>query len=258
MENSLHIVINSKGGVGKSSVSAVLAGYFGDLDKDITCFDADPTIKTFSTYKRFNANRLVGLIDDDDNEINSRAYDALVDDVVKNRKKIHIVDTGSSGFVSFINYIVGSGALDFISSSGKTIYFHIPIVGAQSQDQSIVGMETILLNIPDFVKVVIWLNEYNDKVNIDGVGFLKSSIHEKYKNRISAVITQEKMNANTFKADMTHMLKSHMSFAEAIVSPQFSSMAQIRLTKVREVLYAGLDRVFGLDSSVLTKQGSAS
>jgi hypothetical protein len=255
MENSVHIIINSKGGVGKSGVAATLAGYFYDHEKEVSCIDADPTVKTFATYKRFGAVRVKGLIED--NRIDERAFDALVDRIMSEPKKIHIIDTGSSGFVSIMSYLFEGDIFDMLNRRGKKIYFHIPIVGAQAQEESISGMEAIISQIPNFVKVVVWVNEYNAKVKIDGKGFLESPLFKKYEKRCAAFIVQEKMNANTFGADMAHMLKSHMSFAEAVVSSEFSFMAQERLRKVRGIMYGHFDKLFGMDSKFLDTQAAA-
>jgi CobQ/CobB/MinD/ParA nucleotide binding domain len=250
MESSFQFIVSPKGGVGKSGVAALLAGYCADHGLDLSCIDADPTIKTFATFKRFNAERVQGLIDDD-NEVDARAFDGVVEKLIKERKKIHVVDTGSSGFVVIMNYLIMGDILEILRKKGKKIYFHIPIVGGQAQEESIFGMENIIRQIPDFVKVIVWINEYNFKVKIDGKGFLESPLYAKYKPRILAAVTQAKLPANTFGADMTHMLKSHMSFSEAVISSEFSFAAQGRLRKTRKILYAGLDQIFGLKSSFL-------
>lgn len=256
MESSIHIIISPKGGAGKSGVAAILAGYCADHQIDLSCIDSDPTIKTFATYKRFNAMRVQGLIDDD-NQIDERAFDGVVDKVLQERKKTHVIDTGSSGFVVIMNYLIMGDILESFKKKGKKIYFHIPIVGGQAQEESISGMENIISQIPEFVKVIVWINEYNFKVKIDGKGFLESAVYNKYKPRLLATINQAKLPANTFGADMTHMLKSHLSFTEALTSSEFSFAAQERLRKTRRILYEGLDQIFKLDSSFLEEQIAA-
>jgi hypothetical protein len=256
MESSLHFIISPKGGVGKSGVAAIVAGYCADHNVDLSCIDSDPTIKTFATFKRFNAMRVHGLIDDD-NQIDERAFDGIVEKIIKERKKNHVVDTGSSGFVVLMNYLIMGDILESFKKKGKKIYFHIPIVGGQAQEESILGMENIIRQIPDFVEIIVWVNEFNVKVKIDGKGFLESALYELYKPRLLATVTQAKLPANTFGADMTHMLKSHMSFSEAVISSEFTFAAQERLRKTRRVLYEGLDKIFDLDSSFLEEQEAA-
>ncbi|HKE23532.1 MAG TPA: P-loop NTPase [Bryobacteraceae bacterium] len=53
-----HFVLQGKGGVGKSYVSAILAQYFRQKGKRTHCFDTDPVNATFAQYKCPDANHL--------------------------------------------------------------------------------------------------------------------------------------------------------------------------------------------------------
>ncbi len=45
----------------------------------------------------------------------------------------------------------------------------------------------------------------------------------------------------TFGADLQEMMKRHLTFAEAIASPDFPIMARQRLTKVQQDIFAQLE-----------------
>jgi MinD-like ATPase involved in chromosome partitioning or flagellar assembly len=48
--NQVHLVLQGKGGVGKSFVSAVLGQYFHARKGALHCFDTDPVNATFAQY----------------------------------------------------------------------------------------------------------------------------------------------------------------------------------------------------------------
>ena len=48
--NQVHLVLQGKGGVGKSFVSAILGQYFRARKGTLHCFDTDPVNATFAQY----------------------------------------------------------------------------------------------------------------------------------------------------------------------------------------------------------------
>jgi MinD-like ATPase involved in chromosome partitioning or flagellar assembly len=54
----VHLILQGKGGVGKSLISAILGQYF--LHKKITphCFDTDPVNATFAQYQALQAEHI--------------------------------------------------------------------------------------------------------------------------------------------------------------------------------------------------------
>jgi hypothetical protein len=50
---SVHIILQGKGGVGKSFVSAILAQYFRTKPAPVHCLDTDPINATFAQSSRF-------------------------------------------------------------------------------------------------------------------------------------------------------------------------------------------------------------
>jgi hypothetical protein len=250
--DSVHVIINSKGGVGKSCVASILADYFYTIGLPLSCIDADPTVKTFSTYKIFQASRIKNLVSN--NVINERAFDGFVEKVAKDHGKVIVVDTGGSGFVPFMNYMIEGDVLSELRDCGKKIFYHTPIVSKQAQQESIAGLDAVISQVPDFVNMVLWLNEYNGEITEDGNPFMKSKTYARYESRLYGVMKLAKLTEKTFGQDMGQMLENHMAFSEALESDEFAHMAKVRLRKIRKIIYASLDTVFGCDTSVILKQ----
>ena len=72
----IHMVLQGKGGVGKSFIAAILAQYKAGKGQTPLCIDTDPVNLTFHGYKALGVRRLE-LMDAD--EITSRNFDILVE-----------------------------------------------------------------------------------------------------------------------------------------------------------------------------------
>ena len=72
----IHMVLQGKGGVGKSMIAAMLAQYKAGKGQSPLCIDTDPVNATFEGYKALGVRRL-NIMDGD--EINTRNFDALVE-----------------------------------------------------------------------------------------------------------------------------------------------------------------------------------
>jgi CO dehydrogenase nickel-insertion accessory protein CooC1 len=73
---NIHMVLQGKGGVGKSFIAATLAQYKASKGQNPLCVDTDPINSTFHGYKALNVRRLQIM---DGDEINSRNFDGLVE-----------------------------------------------------------------------------------------------------------------------------------------------------------------------------------
>ena len=55
----VHLVLNGKGGVGKSVVATWLAEFLVSRGRSVRCIDGDPVNRSFSQYKALGAEKLV-------------------------------------------------------------------------------------------------------------------------------------------------------------------------------------------------------
>lgn len=69
----IHMVLQGKGGVGKSMIAAAIAQYKASKGQTPLCIDTDPVNSTFEGYRALNVQRL-NIMDGD--EINTRNFDA--------------------------------------------------------------------------------------------------------------------------------------------------------------------------------------
>lgn len=101
---SIHMVLQGKGGVGKSMVAATLAQYLRHLGQSPLCIDTDPVNATFEGYRALDVQRL-NILEGD--EINTRRFDDLVELVAGAQQDV-IIDNGASSFVPLSHYLVSN------------------------------------------------------------------------------------------------------------------------------------------------------
>ena len=68
----IHMLLQGKGGVGKSFIAATLAQYKESKGQKPLCIDTDPVNATFHGYKALDVQRLQIMEND---EINPRSFD---------------------------------------------------------------------------------------------------------------------------------------------------------------------------------------
>jgi cellulose biosynthesis protein BcsQ len=80
--STVHLILQGKGGVGKSFIAALLAQYLPEKSISVRCFDADPVNNTLANFPALNAVK-IDLIESSDNgrRINPRRFDYLVEQI---------------------------------------------------------------------------------------------------------------------------------------------------------------------------------
>ena len=98
----VHFFMNSKGGVGKSLASCLVAQHLRLKGVETICFDADAMTATLSSFKALNVRRVNML---DGNKIDARRFDEVLEPCLSCQAEI-IVDTGASSYAEWANYLI--------------------------------------------------------------------------------------------------------------------------------------------------------
>lgn len=231
-----HIILQGKGGVGKSLIAATLAQYFNDRGDNLFCADTDPVNDTFSRYKALGV-KTIGILDKDNN-IDTRVFDGLMEELIEHEGTA-VIDNGASTFVPLTTYMVHSQAIETLVESGRPVTIHAVLTGGQAMQDTLVGLKSLLET--QTAPVVVWINEFFGPVTKNGKSFIESSLFESYKDRIKGVITLEKRNADTHGKDMELLVSNNLTFEEAKTSDIFTLMPRSRLARVQKEIYQQLD-----------------
>src|SRR4051812_12685787 len=117
MMSKIHVILQGKGGVGKSVAAAFLAQYKISKGQELVCVDTDPVNATFHGYKALNVRRLQIMEAD---EIDPRNFDALVEIIAASTGDV-IVDNGASSFVPLSHFLISNRVPELLTEMGHEL-----------------------------------------------------------------------------------------------------------------------------------------
>lgn len=233
----INLVLQGKGGVGKSFIAATLAQYKMNKGPEPICIDTDPVNATFASYKALNVARL-SILDGD--EINSRHFDDLIEQVAPAQCDV-IIDSGASSFVPLSHYLLSNKIPSLLREMGHELVIHTVITGGQALHDTVNGFAQLANQFQDKVTFVVWLNPYWGPIVHEGKDFEQIKAYKDNKDRISAIIRVPTLKEETFGRDLTEMLQERLTFDEALAMPTKTIMARQRLKIVKDQLFNQLE-----------------
>lgn len=238
LDNSIHFVMQSKGGVGKSVVSALLSQYLLKNCDDVYLVDIDPSNKTLASYKNLDVHQ-VDIMKADEEMVDQSKFDSFLQKFLESNS-VCLVDTGSGEFLPFNNYLSLMDIPSVMQDFGKKMYIHVPISYGQAEEESKKCLAKLANNYPNN-PIVVWENEFF------GVGTKDFASTTAYKSipNIIGVVKISKQNADTFERDFSVMLKNSMTFNDVKNDEKtFQLFSKMRLSKLEQDINAKIDVIF--------------
>jgi hypothetical protein len=235
---AIHIMLQGKGGVGKSLAASILAQYFRHRGAEIHCLDTDPVNQTFSQYAELGAEHLVLM---HDGKIDSRGFDCLMERLLT-EDGIFIVDNGASTFIPLWSYIVENDALELLRAAGRRLCVHTVVTGGQVLGDTLKGFKSLAESTAER-NIVVWLNEYFGLVERDGKTFTEMLAYRECEAKLLGLVRIPKRNHDTFGRDIEEAISRKLTFEEAIRNGSASVMSKQRLKVVQRELFEQLDEL---------------
>jgi len=236
--SAVHIVLQGKGGVGKSFVSSILGQYFRSKRANLYCFDTDPVNPTFAQYKALGAEHLQIV---QRGVIHEKQFDELVAKICA-YEGTFVVDTGATTFLPIWNYILENEVLKLLADRSRKVFIHSIVTGGQALTDTLNGFGRVAKTTTE-KNMIVWLNEFFGEVRRDGKSFTDfHAVKENAEKLLGAVLIPER-NPNTYGDDVKQMLEERLTFEEAIRSETFSLVAKQRLEITRRDLFQQLDQI---------------
>jgi len=235
----IHLVLQGKGGVGKSVVASWLAEYLIKRGKNVRCIDGDPVNRSLAQYKALNAEKL-DLVSQEGLVVRAR-YDALVQRFAT-EEGVFVMDSGATAFLPFWSYIVESEMVRVLRDAGRKLYVHCVISGGEMLTDTLLGFETLAQSTPD-KNIVVWINEYFGPISRDGKALDQVTVFQAHTNKMLGSIGIPQRSPDTFGESIQLMRTKKFTFDEAIQSEEFMLVQKSRLYIIQRELFEQLDKL---------------
>lgn len=230
---TIHMVLQGKGGVGKSMIASFIAQYKLSKGHRPLCVDTDPVNASFQAYKSLKVQHLQIMKGED---IDPRSFDQLVEQVAKAKEDV-MIDNGASSFVPLSAYLITNQVPALLRDMGHHLVVHTVVTGGQALSDTVHGFAQLVKQFPAEVQFVVWLNPYWGPIEHEGKPFELMKAYLAHKDRVSAIIRLPHLKEETFGRDLSDMLQHHLTFDEALASSTMTIMARQRLSIIKKQLF---------------------
>jgi len=232
----IHMILQGKGGVGKSFIAATLAQFKASKGQAPLCIDTDPVNSTFAGYKALGVKRLQIMQGD---EINPRNFDTLIELIAPSTNDI-IIDNGASSFVPLSHYLISNQVPALLADMGHELLVHTVITGGQALLDTVSGFSQLVGQFPTQALFVVWLNPYWGPIEHEGKGFEQLKAYTAHKARVSAIVSIPSLRIETYGRDLSDMLQERLTFDEALAMSSLTIMTRQRLKIIKGQLFGQL------------------
>ena len=226
--NTSIVILNAKGGVGKSTISVNVAAAL--LGRSVN-FDNDSQTPTLSRYKNLKAEK-IQIYDVEDGEIIPESLDITrlepISQVLEQGSSEYIVvDNGSSSFHPFQGYFT-KHAVEMFHEMLPEFDF-ICVIPVSSDEETQKSAIDILKRYGNSSKYIIINNEHFGKVD-----FTQTSYFEEFQkqNAAVAVLNMPRLQASFLKTHEDTRNK-YLTYHEALKSKEFSLIEKSRVAKLK-------------------------
>jgi CobQ/CobB/MinD/ParA nucleotide binding domain len=233
----IHMILQGKGGVGKSVIAAMVAQYKVSKGQKPLCIDTDPVNATFVGYKALGVKRLEIM---EAEEINPRSFDSLIE-MIATAKDDVIIDNGASSFVPLSHFLISNQVPALLVEMGHELVIHTVITGGQALLDTVSGFSQLATQFPAEALFVVWLNPYWGPIEHEGKSFEQMKAYTANKARVSAIVQIPNLKKETYGRDLSEMLQDRLTFDEALALGSLTIMTRQRLKIIKGQLFDQLD-----------------
>lgn len=239
MQNSVHFVLQGKGGIGKSFVTVLLTQYISSLGIDPICFDTDQENTTFAHYKALNVEHIHVM--NESRVVDAKKFDVLIEKILTNTGTF-VIDTGANTFSNLLAYMIENDVIGLLKEHGLTVYVHTIVGGGDTLLDTANGFNSIVMGVN--TPVVLWLNEHFGKMKTDDdKDFTETKVFKNHQDKLSGVVVLHGRNSSTFGDDIIRMNSKRLTVNEVLGSSDFSIMEKQRIKHFSREVFNQLSEV---------------
>lgn len=240
MQNTVHFVLQGKGGVGKTLVSTILAQWVKTKAPDaLRCYDTDQENTTFSRYKALDVQHIAVMTAA--RTIEPKRFDALMMDILESDGNC-VIDNGANTFSPLMAYLIDNACFDLLRESGRRVFIHSIVGGGDILHDTASGFATTAqkTNAP----IILWENEHFGLLQTpSGRQFTESQTYTEHADKVRGHVKLSERSSETFGADLKKMNTARMTLDEVLQSDKFNVMEKQRVKLVFRDIFEQLDRI---------------
>ena len=226
MEDTVHLVLQGKGGIGKSFISTLLAQHIANETGAVRCFDTDQENTTFKQYAALFVSHI--SLTDQQQVIDPKKFDFLMEPLLTEPGNF-VIDTGANTFSNLLAYMVENEVFALLQDARKTTYVHTIVGGGDTLTDTANGFFSIAHKVKG-ARIVLWLNEHFGELRgQDGKLFTETHAYSQSAGRLTGTLLLQRRNPATFGEDIRKLNTRRHTFMQALASPDYSLMEKQRL-----------------------------
>lgn len=239
MDNTIHFILQGKGGIGKSFVAVMLAQYFKSKGANLKAFDTDQENTTFSHYKALGAQHVPVM--NESRTIDAKRFDGLMETLLT-EEGTFVIDNGANTFSPLLAYMIENDAVPFMVENGKTVYLHTVVGGGDTIADTANGFNSIAQGID--APLVLWMNEHFGPMKTpDGKDFTETKVFKSHQDRLHGTVVLQARNHQTHGQDMKKMNTKRLTVEEVMQSPDFVMMEKQRIRSFTKDVFSQLEKI---------------
>lgn len=226
MQNTVHFVLQAKGGIGKSFISTLLAQHVINETGSVRCFDTDQENTTFTHYAALSVSHIT--LTNQSRLIDPKKFDFLMETLLTEPGNF-VIDTGANTFSNLLAYMVENEVFSLLRGARKTTYVHTIVGGGDTLADTANGFYAIAQNVSG-ARIVLWFNEhFGDIKTAEGKPFTETQAYRQSAGRLTGTVTLYRRNPATFGEDIRKLNTKRHTIAQALDSLEYTLMEKQRI-----------------------------
>ncbi len=240
MQNTVHFILQGKGGIGKTFVSSILAQWLKHKNPEsLRCYDTDQENTTFSRYKALNVEHIPVMTES--RTIEPKRFDALMMNILEADGNC-VIDNGANTFSPLMAYLIENACFELLKDSGRSVYIHSIVGGGDTLHDTASGFISTAMSTP--VPLILWENEHFGLLQTpSGKAFVDSQSFNEHIDKVKGRVRLSQRNADTFGADVKKMNTARMTYDEVMQSDKFNIMEKQRVKVFFRDIFTQLDEI---------------
>lgn len=249
LENTIHFILQAKGGIGKSLASALLAQFFLRIGLDFKGFDLDQENTTFAGFGALGVTHI--NVYDGDRNVDPKRFDILMEALLT-QDGTFVIDTGANTFSSLLSYLIENNVFELLAQNNKKVFVHTIVGGGAELEHTASGFNSIAKYTE--APIVLWLNEHFGKLEVETAQkddhgkniykpFTETNVYKSNEGRLAGVVLLHSRNAKTTGEDIRKMNTLKMTVNEVMTNPKFGLMEKNRIQIVANDIFGQLSNI---------------